>query len=59
MTDRKKKSYSPPALTELTREHAIKLVAQFKNCREEEAAEFLKSRGKQPSLHDEGRKRAV
>jgi hypothetical protein len=37
----KKKSYSPPALTERTREQAIKLVAERKNCNEDEVAEFL------------------
>ena len=53
----KKKSYSPPTLTELTREQAIKLVAQFKNCSEEEAAESLRALGKQPP-NDERRRRS-
>lgn len=55
----KKKSYSLPALTELTREQAIKLVAQFKNCSENEAAEFLRTLGKHPPPNDEGRKRSA
>ena len=45
--DKKKKLYSPPALTDLTREQAIKLVAKRKRCSEEDAADFLKSLRKQ------------
>jgi hypothetical protein len=41
--DKRKKSYSSPAVTELTREQAIKLVADRKHCSEEEAANFLDS----------------
>jgi hypothetical protein len=40
--DQKKKPYSPPTLTKLTREQAKKLVADRKHCGEEEAADFLK-----------------
>jgi len=39
----KKNRYSTPALTKLTPEQAIKLIADRKNCSEEEAAEFLQS----------------
>ena len=49
--DRKKKPYSPPSLTKLTPEQARKLVADRRNCSEEEAADFLKSLQQQP-LHD-------
>jgi hypothetical protein len=54
-----KKPYSPPALTELTREQAIKLIAERRNCSEEEAAEFLNSLHKQPPSNrtDKERKR--
>ena len=59
--DHKKKPYSPPALTELTQEQAIKLVAKRKNCSEEEAAEFLESLRKQPpnDATDQKRKRSA
>jgi hypothetical protein len=40
---RKKKPYSAPSLTKLTPEQARKLVADRRNCSEEEAADFLKS----------------
>jgi len=43
----KKKPYSPPAVTKLTPEQAKQLVADRKNCSEEEAAEFLQSLRKQ------------
>jgi len=49
--DRKKKPYSAPSLTKLTPEQARKLVADRRNCSEEEAADFLKSLRQQP-LHD-------
>jgi hypothetical protein len=39
----KKKPFSPPALIELTREQAIKLLTERKKWSEEEAAEFLDS----------------
>jgi hypothetical protein len=57
----KKKPYSPPALTGLTREHAIKLVAERKNCSEEEAADFLQSflkRTQSTSKDQEGKRPA-
>jgi hypothetical protein len=38
-----KTPYSPPAVTKLTPDQAKKLVADRKNCSEEEAAEFLES----------------
>jgi hypothetical protein len=41
--DPKKKPYFPPALKEITREQAIKLVMERKNCSEEEAARFVDS----------------
>ncbi len=41
--DPKKKPYFPPALREITREQAIKIVMERKNCSEEEAAEFVDS----------------
>jgi hypothetical protein len=44
-----KQPYSPPLLTALTREQAIKLVAKRKNCSEEEAAKLLDSLRKQPA----------
>ena len=49
--DRKKKLYSAPSLTKLTPEQARKLVANRRDCSEEEAADFLKSLRHQP-LHD-------
>jgi len=39
----KKKPYSPPALRNLTPEQAKTIVADRKNCSEEEAAQFLES----------------
>ena len=39
----KKRPYSTPALTKLTKEQAIELIADRKNCSEKEAAEFLES----------------
>jgi hypothetical protein len=46
--ERGNQPYSPPVLTELTREQAIKLVAKRKNCTEEEAEKLLDSLRKQP-----------
>ena len=48
LQDQKKKPYSAPTLTQLTPEQARKLIADRKNCSEEEAAEFLMSLRKQP-----------
>jgi hypothetical protein len=42
----KKKRYSPPTLTKLTPEQARTLLADHKNCGEEEAADLL---GMQPT----------
>jgi hypothetical protein len=39
--DPKKKPYSPPTLTKLTPEQARTLLADRKNCGEEEAADLL------------------
>ena len=39
--DPKKKPYSPPTLTKLTPEQAKTLLADHKNCGEEEAADLL------------------
>jgi hypothetical protein len=60
--DQKKKPYSPPTLTKLTREQARNLVADFKTCSEEEAAiAFLKSLSQQPpsDAMDQKRKRSA
>jgi hypothetical protein len=56
-----KKPYSSPELTELTREQAIKRIAERRNCSEEEAAEFLKHlRKQQPhEATDKERKRSA
>lgn len=35
------RKYSSPRLKELTRQQAIKVVAQRKNCSEEQAAKFV------------------
>lgn len=51
----KKKPYSPPALRNLTPEQAKKLVADRKNCSEEEAAEFLESLQRQKPQNDQKR----
>jgi hypothetical protein len=46
--DKKKKTYSPPTLTQVTPEQARKRVADGKTCSEEEAAiAFLKSLSQQ------------
>jgi hypothetical protein len=39
----KKRPYSPPALTNLTLQQAKKIIADGRNCTEEEAAELLES----------------
>lgn len=52
-----KKLYNPPILTELTEEQAKKLVADRKNCTEEEAAELLKRLRKPLPNEGRGRKR--
>jgi AmiR/NasT family two-component response regulator len=59
--DKKKKPYSPPTLTKLTPEQAKKLVADRKNCSEEEAADFLNSllRQKPNNAMDQKRKRSA
>lgn len=59
--DNKKKPYSSPTLTELTREQAIKLVADRKHCSEEEAVEFLDSlrKQKQSDARDQKRDRSA
>jgi hypothetical protein len=56
-----KKPYSSPALAELTRAQAIKLIARRRNCSQAEAAEFLKSLHKQPPSNrtDQERKRSA
>jgi hypothetical protein len=67
--DKKKKPYAQPALTELSRSQAIKVVAQRNNWSEEEAAKFVDSlksplrqneanSRKESDGRDQGRKRA-
>jgi hypothetical protein len=58
----KKKPYSPPTLTKLTPEQAKKLVADRKNCSEEEAADLLEmppDNGNQNTATDQRRKRSA
>jgi len=57
--DQKKKPYPPPTFTKLTPEQARKLVADRRNCSEEEAAAFLKSllRQQPNNATDQERKR--
>lgn len=50
-----KKRYSPPALRNLTPEQAMKIIADGKNCSEEEAAEFLKSLQRQQPQNNQKR----
>jgi hypothetical protein len=59
--DKKKKTYSPPALTKLTPKQAKKLVADCKNCSEEEAEVFVESLRKQlpNDARDRERKRSA
>jgi hypothetical protein len=56
-----KKHYTPPTITELSQEQAEKLVADFKNCSKEEAAEFLQRLRKQSSndATDQQKKRSA
>ena len=57
-----KKVYTPPILKELTEEQAKKLVADRKQCSEEEAAQFLKPprKGQQKNdAADQQRKRSA
>ena len=59
--DQKKKPYSPPTLTKLTLEQAKKVVADRKNCREEEATDLLEvppDNGNQNTATDQKRKRS-
>lgn len=59
--DKKKKLYSSPTLTDLTREQTIKFVANRKNCSAEQAAQFLKSLREQQrdDATDQERKRSA
>jgi hypothetical protein len=50
-----KKRYTPPALRNLTLEQAKKVIADGKNCSEEEAAEFLRSLQRQEPRNDQKR----
>jgi hypothetical protein len=50
-----KKRYTPPALRNLTFEQAKKIIADGKNCSEEEAAEFLESLQRQKPQNDQKR----
>ena len=51
----KKKTYSPPAIRNLTPEQAKKLIAERKNCSEDEAAAFLESLQRQQQPNDQKR----
>jgi hypothetical protein len=59
--DKGKKPYSSPTLTEVTREQAIKLVADRKNWSEEEAAKVVDSlrKQKQSDARDQERRRSA
>jgi hypothetical protein len=48
-----KKPYFPPVLRNLTQEQAKKIIAQRKNCTEEEAAQFLDSLQRQRQQNDQ------
>ena len=50
-----KKRYSPPALRILTSEQAKKIIADGKNCSDEEAAEFLVLLRRQKPENDQKR----
>jgi hypothetical protein len=50
-----KKRYFPPALRDLTPEEAKKVIADGKNCSEEEAAKFLESLQRQKRQNDQKR----
>ncbi|GEM_PF-3417519 len=56
---KQKRPYLPPALTELTGEQAIKLVAERNNCSEQEAAKLVDSLRKPPPIDDESQKRSA
>jgi hypothetical protein len=58
----KKKPYSRPTVTKLIPEQAKKLVADRKNCSEEEAADLLEmppDNGNQNTATDQKRKRSA
>ncbi len=58
----KKKPYSPPKLAKLTPEQAKQLVADRRNCNEEEAADLLEmppDNGNQNTATDQKRKRSA
>ena len=48
-----KKPYSSPALRNLTLEKATKIIADGRNCSEEEAVEFLESLQRQKPQNDQ------
>ena len=48
-----KKPYFPPSLTQITREQAIKVVAQRNNCGGEDAVSFLESLRRQEYRNEE------
>lgn len=48
-----KKSYSPPTIRKLNPGQAKKLIADHRNCSEEEAAEFLDSLQRQQRQDDQ------
>ena len=50
-----KRRYSPPALRNLTPEQAKKIIADGKQCSEEESAEFLESLQRQKYQTDQRR----
>ena len=51
----KKKPYSPPTIRKLTLGQAKKLIADHRNCSEEEASEFLESLQRQQRQNDQKR----
>ena len=51
----KRKPYSPPTVKTLTPEQAKKIIADGKNCTEEEAVEFLESLQRERPQNDETR----
>jgi hypothetical protein len=59
--DQKKKPYSPPAFTKLTPQQAGKVVADRKNCSDEEATDFLNAfiRQQPNNATDQKRKRSA
>ena len=54
-----KRPYFPPTLRKLTPEQAKRLIADRKNCSEEEAAEFLKSLRRQQQQNEEKRNEQI